>query len=178
MYVGMLVQATQSTGACTWSPQTGMSTTGKRRAVESEFGDLPNCTWEEYCSRHGIQCALKAKTLLLKLAGKLRTSGVEEVPPMYDALGRQNGKEPLICWLWGLEADFIVDDEYLLSVMYEFCRDTNDKDLTQLADEVLQDRRKYIKVKEEVGTKYFGKPVRHLEPDFDSLSADYTCFAP
>ena len=114
MYVGMLVQATQSTGACTWSPQTGMSTTGKRRAVESEFGDVPNCTWEEYCSRHGIQCALKAKTLLLKLAGKLRTSGVEEVPPMYDAMGRQSGKEPLICWLWGLEADFIADDEYNL----------------------------------------------------------------
>ena len=28
---------------------------------------------------------------------------MEEVPPMYDALGRQNGKEPLICWLWGLK---------------------------------------------------------------------------
>ena len=98
---------------------------------------------------------------------------------MYNAMGRQSGKEPLICWLWGLEADFIGnDDEYLLGVMYEFCRDSNDKDLTQLADEVLQDRRKYIKVKEEVGTNYFGKPVRHLEPDFDSLSADYTCLAP
>ena len=164
----MLVQATQSTGACTWSPQTGMSTTGKRRAVESEFGDLPNCTWEEYCSRHGIQCALKAKTLLLKLAGKLRTSGVEEVPPMYDAMGRQNGKEPLICWLWGLEADFIANDEYLLSVMYEFCRDSNDKDLTQLADEVLEDRRKYMIVKAEYATRYLGKPVEHMEPDFDS----------
>ena len=107
---------------------------------------------------------------------------MEEVPPIYEALGRQDGKEPLICWLWGLEADFIRDDirddGYLISVMYEFCRDTNDKDLTQLADEVLQDRRKYIKVKEKVGTKYFGKPVRHLEPDFDSLSADYTCLAP
>ena len=87
---------------------------------------------------------------------------------MYDAMGRQNGKEPLICWLWGLEADFIGRDEYLLSVMYEFCRDSNDKDLTQLADEVLEDRRKYIKVKEEVGTKYLGKPVEHMEPDFDS----------
>ena len=168
MYVGTLVQANQSTGACTWSPQTGMSTTGKRRAVESEFEDLPNCTWEEYCSRHGIQCALKAKTLLLKLAGKLRASGVEEVPPMYDALGRQNGKEPLICWLWGLEADFIADDEYLLSVMYEFCRDSNDKDLTQLADEVLEDRRKYIIVKVRIGTRYLGRPVVHMEPDFDS----------
>ena len=153
--------------------------TGKTQAVESEFEDLPNCTWEEHCSRHGIQSALKAKTLLLKLAGKLRKSGVEEVPPIFDATGRQNGKEPLICWLWALEADFFLEnDEYLLSVMYECCRDSNDKDLTQLADEVLQDRRKYIKVKEEVGTKYLGKPVKHMEPDFDSLSADYTCLAP
>ena len=168
MYVGMLVQATQSAGASTWSPQTGMSTTGKRRAVESEFGDLPNCTWEEYCSHHGIQSASKAKTLLLKLAGKLRTSGVEEVPPMYDAMGRKNGKEPLICWLWGLEGDFYADDEYLLSVMYEFCRDSNDKDLTQLADEVLEDRRKYIIAKAKVATRYLGKPVEHMEPDFDS----------
>ena len=168
MYVGMLVQATQSTGACTWSPQTGMSTTGKRRAVESEFGDLPNCTWEDYCSRHGIQCALKAKTLLLKLAGKLRTSGVEEVPPMYDAMGRQNGKEPLICWLWGLEADFIGRDEYLLSVMYEFCRDSNDKDLTQLADEVLEDRRKYMIVKAVCAARHLGTRVELMEPDFDS----------
>ena len=32
--------------------------------------------------------------------------------------------------------------------------------------------------KSECGTNYFGKPVRHLEPDFDSLSADYTCLAP
>ena len=87
---------------------------------------------------------------------------------MYDAMGRKNGKEPLICWLWGLEADFIGDDEYLLSVMYEFCRDSNDKDLTQVADEVLEDRRKYIKVKAEVATRYLGKPVEHMEPDFDS----------
>ena len=172
MYVGTLVQATQSTGACTWSPQTGMSTTGKRRAIESEFGDLPNCTWEEYCSRHGIQCALKAKTLLLKLAGKLRTSGVEEVPPMYDAMGRQNGKEPLICWLRGLEADlFDNHDEYLLSVMREFCRDSNDKDLTQLANEVLEDRRKYVLAKAEAATRYYGEPVQPWEPDFDSLSS-------
>ena len=169
MYVGTLVQANQSTGACTWSPQTGMSTTGKRRAVEAEFEDLPNCTWEEYCSRHGIQCALKAKTLLLKLAGRLRKSSVEEVPPMYNAMGRQSGKEPLICWLWGLEADFIGnDDEYLLGVMYEFCRDSNDKDLTQLADEVLEDRRKYIIVKERIWTRYLRRPVVHMEPDFDS----------
>ena len=114
---GMLVQATQSTGACTWSPQTGMSTTGKRRAVESKFEDLPNCTWEEYCSRHGIQSALKAKTLLLKLAGKLRKSGVEEVPPIFDATGRQNGKEPLICWLWALEADFFLKMMNICSVL-------------------------------------------------------------
>ena len=172
MYVGMLVQATQSTGACTWSPQTGMSTTGKRRAVESEFEDLPNCTWEEYCSRHGIQCALKAKTLLLKLAGRLRKSSVEEVPPMYNAMGRQSGKEPLICWLWGLEADFIRDDirddGYLISVMYEFCRDTNDKDLTQLADEVLEDRRKYMIVKAVYAARHLGTRVEQMEPDFDS----------
>ena len=90
--------------------------TGKTQAVESEFEDLPNCTWEEYCSRHGIQCALKAKTLLLKLAGRLRKSGVEEVPPMYDAMGRQNGKEPLICWLWGLEADFLITMMNICSV--------------------------------------------------------------
>ena len=152
----------------TWSPQTGMSTTGKRRAVESEFEDLPNCTWEEYCSRHGIQCALKAKTLLLKLAGKLRTSGVEEVPPMYDALGRQNGKEPLICWLWGLEAGFMDNDEYLLSLMHEFCSDSNDKDLTQLADEVLEDRRKYMILKAEYVARYLGEPVEPMEPNLDS----------
>ena len=163
-----MVQATQSTGACTWSPQTGMSTTGKRRAVESKFEDLPNCTWEEYCSRHGIQSALKAKTLLLKLAGRLRKSSVEEVPPMYNAMGRQSGKEPLICWLWGLEADFIGnDDKYLLGVMYEFCRDSNDKDLTQLADEVLEDRRKYIIVKTVYLTRRLRVPVEHMEPDFD-----------
>ena len=147
MYVGTLVQANQSTGACTWSPQTGMSTTGKRQAVESEFEDLPNCTWEEYCSRHGIQCALKAKTLLLKLAGRLRKSSVEEVPPMYNAMGRQSGKDPLICWLWWLEEGFIAEGTYLLSVMYEFCRDANDKDLEKLANKVLDDRRKYQRVK-------------------------------
>ena len=88
---------------------------------------------------------------------------------MYDAMGRQNGKEPLICWLWGLEADFIGRDEYLLSVMYEFCKDSNDKDLTQLADEVLADRRKYIEVKGRGLTRYLGKPVGHMEPDFDSV---------
>ena len=143
--------------------------TGKTQAVESEFEDLPNCTWEEHCSRHGIQSALKAKTLLLKLAGRLRKSSVEEVPPMYNAMGRQSGKEPLICWLWGLEADFIGnDDKYLLGVMYEFCRDSNDKDLTQLADEVLEDRRKYIIVKERIWTRYLRRPVVHMEPDFDS----------
>ena len=143
--------------------------TGKRRAVESEFGDLPNCTWEEYCSRHGIQCALKAKTLLLKLAGRLRTSSVEEVPPMYNAMGRQSGKEPLICWLWGLEADFIGnDDKYLLGVMYEFCRDSNDKDLTQLADEVLEDRRKYMILKAEYAARYLGELVEPMEPNLDS----------
>ena len=52
---------------------------------------------------------------------------MEEVPPMYDAMGRQNGKEPLICWLWGLEADFIPQNGYLISVMNEFCRDTMTK---------------------------------------------------
>ena len=64
---------------------------------------------------------------------------------------------------------FANDDEYLLSVMYEFCRDSNDKDLTQLADEVLADRRKYIEVKVRVSTRYLGKPVEHMEPDFDSV---------
>ena len=87
---------------------------------------------------------------------------------MYDAMGRQNGKEPLICWLWGLEADFIADDEYLLSVMYEFCSDSNDKDLTQLADEVLEDRRKYMILKAEYATRYLGEPVEPMEPDLDS----------
>ena len=93
---------------------------------------------------------------------------MEEVPPMYDAMGRQNGKEPLICWLWGLEADFIAHDEYLLSVMYEFCRDSNDKDLTQLADEVLEDRRKYLILKAWDAARRLGVPVEHMEPDFDS----------
>ena len=87
---------------------------------------------------------------------------------MYNAMGRQSGKEPLICWLWGLEADFIGnDDEYLLGVMYEFCRDSNDKDLTQLADEVLEDRRKYIIVKTVYLTRRLRAPVEHWEPDFD-----------
>ena len=49
---------------------------------------------------------------------------MEEVPPMYVALGQECGKEPLICWLWGLEGDFIAEGTYLLSVMYEFCRDS------------------------------------------------------
>ena len=84
MYVSILVQATQSTKVCTWSSQAGMATAGGRRAVESELEDLPNCTWEEYCSRHEIQSPLKAKTLLLKLAGKLNKSCVEEVPWMCD----------------------------------------------------------------------------------------------
>ena len=83
---------------------------------------------------------------------------------MYDAMGRQNGKEPLICWLWGLEADFIAHDEYLLSVMYEFCRDSNDKDLTQLADEVLEDRGKYMILKAEFAIRCYGEPVQHSEP--------------
>ena len=84
---------------------------------------------------------------------------------MYDAMGRQSGKEPLICWLWGLEADFIGnDDEYLLGVMYEFCRDSNDKDLTQLADEVLEDRRRYARAKAEAAIRYYGEPVQHSEP--------------
>ena len=52
--------------------------------------------------------------------------------------------------------------------MYEFCRDSNDKDLTQLADEVLEDRRKYMIVKAEYATRYLGKPVEYMEPDFDS----------
>ena len=87
---------------------------------------------------------------------------------MYNAMGRQSGKEPLICWLWGLEADFIGnDDKYLLGVMYEFCRDSNDKDLTQLADEVLEDRRKYIIVKTVYLTRRLRVPVEHMEPDFD-----------
>ena len=87
---------------------------------------------------------------------------------MYDAMGRQNGKEPLICWLWGLEADFIANDEYLLSVMYEFCRDSNDKDLTQLADEELEDRRKYMIVKAVYAARHLGTRVELMEPDFDS----------
>ena len=87
---------------------------------------------------------------------------------MYDAMGRQNGKEPLICWLWGLEGDFTAEDAYLLSVMYEFCRDSNDKDLDQLADEVLDDRRKYQRVKADDAARRFGKPLGYIEPDFDS----------
>ena len=67
MYVSSLIQATQSTNLCTWSSQTGMAMARGRRVIESELEDLPNCTWEEYCSRHEIQSPLKAKTLLLTL---------------------------------------------------------------------------------------------------------------
>ena len=84
MYVSSLIQATQSTNLCTWSSQTGMAMARGRRVIESELEDLPNCTWEEYCSRHEIQSPLKAKTLLLKLVGKLNKSCVEEVPWMCD----------------------------------------------------------------------------------------------
>ena len=82
---------------------------------------------------------------------------------MYDAMGRQNGKEPLICWLWGLEADFMDNDEYLLSLMHEFCSDSNDKDLTQLADEVLEDRRKYMIVKARCAARCLGRLTESQE---------------
>ena len=87
---------------------------------------------------------------------------------MYNAMGRQSGKEPLICWLWGLEEDFIAEGTYLLSVMYEFCRDANDKDLEKLANKVLDDRRKYQRAKADAAARRFGKPLGYIEPDFDS----------
>ena len=52
--------------------------------------------------------------------------------------------------------------------MYEFCRDTNDKDLTQLADEELEDRRKYMIVKAVYAARHLGTRVELMEPDFDS----------
>ena len=146
MYVAILVPATQLTEMCTWSPQDRMMS-ANMRTVESSLMDLPVCAWNEYCSRHEIQCPWKAEKLLLKLAGKLRSGGVERVPPIYVALGQQYGKDPLICWLWWLEEGFIAEGTYLLSVMYEFCRDANDKDLEKLANKVLDDRRKYQRVR-------------------------------
>ena len=57
MYVGMLVQATQSTGACTWSPQTGMWMTGNSLEVLRQLlPPRPGCHIERHrCKTEGQQ---------------------------------------------------------------------------------------------------------------------------
>ena len=57
MYVGTLVQANQSTGACTWSPQTGMWMTGNSLEVLRQLlPPRPGCHIERHrCKTEGQQ---------------------------------------------------------------------------------------------------------------------------
>jgi hypothetical protein len=123
----------------------------------SEVHELPGCTWAELARAMNVTSPEKASQLLDKIAGKFWRSRVEGVPQPILHLAEFVHVNPYVAWMWTLSPDFFLPGEpknredpgeyYLLHVMREYCRDPMQKDMDELAVEIMGDRRRYSDVR-------------------------------
>jgi len=120
----------------------------------SEVHELPACTWAAFARAMNITSPEKASQPLDKIAGKFRRSRVEGVPLPILHLAASVHANPYVAWMWTLTPDFFLPGEpenrddpgeyYLIHVMRQYCKDSMQKDMDELAVEIMGDIRDYF----------------------------------
>ena len=125
-----------------------------RALNDTDPKELPSLPWKGWCRESGIQSAEVARTFLNELAKLYYKTSEAALPTDVMQESADLGKDPYVDWIWTVTPDFRLephgmsvkdpDQLYLLDVMKEFCRDDESRDLSQLAQECMDDRRGYL----------------------------------
>ena len=127
---------------------------------------IPQMTWGCFAAQVGVEQPLWAVDFLRTLCSHFRVSEAAELPTEMTTLGQLLHTDPYIVFLHALAPEWrgectgmpyqgnprCIEEHYLLYMMVQQCTGTP-KDLQRLANEAMEDRKRYAIVRKRVAAR-------------------------